>query len=364
MNMQHSIKDPAKELAQDPVATLVLPEETLGSLLQRARLAKRLQIDDVSLRLRFKPNVIQAMESDDFQSLGAPVFARMYLLRYSQLLGLPEHDILARYKLLGIDEAPPLRVNPSIKPQARSSDLRWLGYPLVFIVLGWLSWTGSQQFSVDPLLQKLGLADTAPTATSVIDDVRPALPQASASTTPPLLSAIGAELTSPAIATDTAPDVAADNTVSTANALPVEAILSQAESSNTATDPESVATDSAEPVMTPVETETALLSAAATDEPLSPVTLNDKHELLLEFSDDCWVEIKDSNGERLMYGIVKANEIRTVSGTLPFSVKLGNAHAARLKLDGRDVDKALYIPSRGSVSRFSLESTSTAPNQG
>ena len=97
------------------------------------------------------------MEDNNFPSLALLVFARMYLLRYTQLLGLLEHDILACHQLLGIDEPPPLRVNPSIKPQARASDLRWLGYPLMFLVLGWLTSDRlTKQLSIDPLLQKLG----------------------------------------------------------------------------------------------------------------------------------------------------------------------------------------------------------------
>jgi len=392
MNMQPSIKDLDKELADEPVETLVLPEETLGSLLQRARSAKRLQIDDVAIRLRFKPGVIQAMEDNNFPSLGAPVFARMYLLRYTQLLGLPEHDILARYKALGIDEPPPLRVNPSIKPQARASDLRWLGYPLMFLVLGWLTWTGSQQLSIDPLLQKLGWAEE-PVPDTTAQNADTTEPSAMTDTAANL-NAVGAELISPMIATDNPvldfiPDTQDSSTRDTDQTtapgdteeptLSVAAILAQNDADELSND-SSLLLGQADPAID--STATRLTSGSVTDrsaanpgtstavagtgnsEPISPVSLNDKHELLLEFSDDCWVEIKDNDGERLIYGIVKANEVRTVTGTLPFSIKLGNAHAARLKLDGQEVDKALYIPSRGSVSRFSLENAAAPSNRG
>ena len=37
-----------------------------------------------------------------------------------------------------------------------------------------------------------------------------------------------------------------------------------------------------------------------------------------------------------------------------FAVTLGNAPAARIALDNRPVDTAVYVPRRGTVSRFTL----------
>jgi cytoskeleton protein RodZ len=80
------------------------------------------------------------------------------------------------------------------------------------------------------------------------------------------------------------------------------------------------------------------------------------HELIMQFSADCWVEVKDANGERLAYGIIKANEVRTLNGEMPFSITLGNAAAAQIKLDGRSVDRSVYLDkSSGGVARFVLD---------
>lgn len=358
MNMQHTIKDIATELTAEPVEAIELPQETLGSVLKRTRLSRRLQLADAATRLRFKPGVIEAMESDQFDTLGAPVFVRMYLLRYAQLLDLPEHEVLARYKALGSHEPPPLRINPSIKVEKRSNDLRWLGYPLTFLLLGWLIWTGSQQVSINPLLEKLGLIETQATITPEPDNsIAP-----SDNTDRSVATAVS-ELTSPVIATDPAPPIEntefensvpspeseTDIIIDDPTELPsAAAILAQ---SNPIDSPDSSLASSIED-SSPESTEEAVATEAET---ISPATLNGQHELTLEFSDDCWVEIKDNNGERLVYGILKSGEIRTVSGTAPFSIKLGNAHAARITLDGNTIDKGLYIPRRGSVSQFTLE---------
>jgi putative secretion ATPase (PEP-CTERM system associated) len=85
------------------------------------------------------------------------------------------------------------------------------------------------------------------------------------------------------------------------------------------------------------------------------ITATDNSQLTLEFSADCWVEVKDADGQRLAYGAMKANTAKTVSGAAPFSVMLGNAPAVRIILDGQIVDKQTYLPETGSVSRIVLE---------
>ena len=89
-------------------------------------------------------------------------------------------------------------------------------------------------------------------------------------------------------------------------------------------------------------------SGAAADE-------NGEAKLLLEFSNDCWVEIKDAEGNVLTSGLMKANTTHTLSGPAPFKVTLGNAPAARIVLDDRLVDTTIYVPRRGTVSRFTLD---------
>lgn len=75
---------------------------------------------------------------------------------------------------------------------------------------------------------------------------------------------------------------------------------------------------------------------------------------MLQFSEDCWVEVKDAQGKVLANGLMKANTTHAIAGPAPFTVTLGNAPAARIALDDRLVDAAIYLPRRGTVSRFTL----------
>ena len=76
--------------------------------------------------------------------------------------------------------------------------------------------------------------------------------------------------------------------------------------------------------------------------------------LMLQFSEDCWVQVKDAEGKVLLNALMKANTTSALSGPAPFTVTLGNAPAARIALDDRPVDTAVYVPRRGTVSRFTL----------
>ena len=56
----------------------------------------------------------------------------------------------------------------------------------------------------------------------------------------------------------------------------------------------------------------------------------------LEFTEDCWTEVTDSAGERLLFNLGRAGSSVTVSGTPPLSVLLGSADGVTVTVDGQD----------------------------
>ena len=54
----------------------------------------------------------------------------------------------------------------------------------------------------------------------------------------------------------------------------------------------------------------------------------------LAFSEECWVEVYDSNGRALLYDLQTANSRRVVTAQGPVRVFLGNAPAVSIKVDG------------------------------
>lgn len=107
-------------------------EPSVGQILREAREAQGMLLEDASMRLRLMHRQIEAMEADNFETLGQPVFARGFVRNYARLLGLAPEDLLARMEGAPAEPAAVIRPDP---PQPHS----WLTSPwLILLLLGLL----------------------------------------------------------------------------------------------------------------------------------------------------------------------------------------------------------------------------------
>ena len=314
--------------------------ESLGAWLAEVRASNGLELREVARQLRLNPTIIQAIEADDFARLGASVFVRGYLSRYAQLLELPETEVLDRYRQqLNDTQAPTLKVVLPIQRQTRVRDLRGLLYLLVLGGIGWAAvehlddlnpsrltalWTGKPQNSS----QTMAAPTTAASQVQYPFQTQPS--EASSEPLTPNQAPPAAEpAPSPSLPDpDLAPAIAVwQPPVSTPEPAPILAVSG-------------VGTAPAAPTLSVNNTSPDSEAGA---------------KLLLEFSNDCWVEVKDAQGNILASGMMLDNTARTLSGATPFKVTLGNAPAARIIFDDRLVDTTVYVPRRGTVSRFTLD---------
>lgn len=105
-------------------------DRSVGQILRETRDAQHISLDDVALRLRLMHRQIEAMESDDFQSLGQPVFARGFVRNYARLLGIQPESLLDRMEGAPAEPAPITQAEP---PMPSS----WLSSPwLILFMLG------------------------------------------------------------------------------------------------------------------------------------------------------------------------------------------------------------------------------------
>lgn len=324
-----------------PPGVIGAQPESLGTWLSEVRAGYGLELREVARQLRLNPTIIQAIEMDDFARLGASVFVRSYLSRYAQLLELPEPEVLERYRQqVDAAEVPTLKVVLPIQRQTRVRDLRGLLYLLVLGGIGWAAvehlddlnpdrltalWTGKQQSSNQTVVT------TPTTAASQVQ--YPFQTQPSEAISEPLTPNPTPPTAEPAPSPslpdpDLAPTIAQwQPPVSTPEPAPILAVSG-------------VGTAPAAPTLSVNNTSPDSEAGA---------------KLLLEFSNDCWVEVKDAQGNILASGMMRANTARTLSGATPFKVTLGNAPAARIIFDDRLVDTTVYVPRRGTVSRFTLD---------
>lgn len=76
----------------------------LGTWLVRAREARGLTVEDAERDTRISRRYLQALESENFEVIPAPVYARGFLRSYSQYLGLDPAEMLSLFP--GDDDAP------------------------------------------------------------------------------------------------------------------------------------------------------------------------------------------------------------------------------------------------------------------
>jgi cytoskeletal protein RodZ len=72
--------------------------KSAGLILQSARLAKKLDFEDVSRITKIRPNFLQAIESDDYTRLPSGATARGFIRNYAEYLGLDPLHVLAVFR--------------------------------------------------------------------------------------------------------------------------------------------------------------------------------------------------------------------------------------------------------------------------
>jgi cytoskeleton protein RodZ len=307
-----------------------------GARLRQARERKGLTLAEAADALRLDQRLLEALEHNDFASLGAPVFAKGHLRKYAMLTGESVDDILLEYhQRVGVQEAPPLvggalHEAPAVVSRPRRSPGAGLVVSLVLIAGAAAAWWWYEQ----PVERPAPIGGRAPTAGAVAAPVESEETRA-------------VEALPPAV-----PDVLAEPTTL------AEGEAADAASSATPPPDTASATDvSDEP---PAAIAPPPVAAPATTAPArtpSPATgAGGERVLVLTFSSDSWVEVRDAGGARLYYGLGVAGSRRNIRGVPPFEIFLGSYQGVNIELDG----EAQRIPAesvRGNTARFTLSPT-------
>lgn len=267
---------------------------SVGQTLHNAREARGVSLEDVAARLRLMQRQVEAMETDDFESLGPAVFARGFVSNYARFLGLAPEPLLARMQGA---PAEPSAVSHAAPPPPHS----WLSSPwLILLLLGLL------------------VAVVAPVA---------------------LYWWLNSE-------GEDAPSKQVSSASSVTRISPAPAAVAPAD------EPAEVPRQEAAPVPS-ISSAATLSEVPATDAPAVPESPAGRGALRLEFGDEAWVEIKDGSGRMLHRQLNPAGSSVDLSGQPPFDLVIGNASQARVTYNGRPIDLTPYIAA--AVARFTLE---------
>lgn len=264
--------------------------EGIGARLRSARERSRLTILQAAEKLHVDPDVLEALEADNFAALGAPVYIKGHLRHYAELVGESTEGLFALYSQGTQAPAPDLR--RIAKPVADHAGR--LVAPATAVVVGFAVagtvWWG------------LSLSSRQ----WIVAASRPA-PVSAGGATPMRQPA---EPTRPVIADARASPVHLTGPVAAAVAAPAVATLRFF--------------DRARAVSAPVAGRAAM-------------------DAVLTYSADSWTEVYDATGRRLLYGVSSAHATRRLQGIAPLSVTLGDASAVTIEVGGRAASISRFV---------------------
>ena len=335
------------------------PGDDFGWALREARLAAGFTVGDVANVLKVTDRTITAIEAERYEDLPPKPYVRGYVQRYARLVGLDEDAVT----LGSTTSAETSTVVRAIVPRSRwalfadfarqSWGLVYGSMVLVFVILIggalWWAWPGG---NVEPS------SDGAQDGTAV--DPAPPLTDSPPELTdrPPVDSVTDAPMGD--AADEAAPPMPQepDETVdppSVPPALPETVLVDPPAPA----DPEAVVVDPS----APADPEAVVVdpSAPAPEEPdvvepvANEVETGDAEAvgadtITFVFDDDCWVEVRDRDGDLAHGNLGRKGDTVTLKGNAPFSVLVGNATGVEVTFNGEPV--ALTPSAPGEVTRL------------
>ncbi|MBD3654035.1 RodZ domain-containing protein [Kangiella sp.] len=285
-----------------------------GSLLKQARERAGISIEEVIQQLKLTRQTVIAIESDDYSSDLPATFYRGYLRNYAEMLKMDDNDIVENFdnfckrNNLFSNTEQSLATIELEKPITSSN---WLVKTFTTIIVFSLLFGAYYLLVEKKIWQEL---------TSAIDE-------GSEQQSSLLIEQDNQELL-PTDILDSAPDSE-------------ESVVKQQE------------VDASEPVEGELAAESLEISESAVDSDIvdnnpSVATSNSANngELVLVFSDDCWVRITDANGKVLALGIKKGGTSMSLAGPAPFELTLGKPSAVQLSYQNEPIDLSSYPDTR------------------
>jgi cytoskeleton protein RodZ len=271
----------------------------IGARLKAARQRRGLTLFRAAEKLHVDLRVLEALESEQFAELGAAVFVRGHVRHYAELVGESPQELLSLYAASAhADSAPDLTRVPGPEP-AREARALWVPGLLVVItvaLIGTIWWVAG---SLKPPPGPAGTGSGAPGSSAQRSSAAPAAA---------IVDAPGAAA---------APDMPSAR----------RSVPSQARSGASA--PERTTDASAAAEGAPLTGNAALVTHGSEHARVTEITLH--------FAEESWAEVYDAHGQRLFYDVGAADSVRSLQGSAPLRVVLGNAAGVTLDVNGRRV---------------------------
>lgn len=285
----------------------VVAEISVGQLLRQAREQRKLTIQQVALQLNLKTEQVERLEQDQPDGKTLETFARGYVRAYGRLLKLPEAELMAalsRQTGSVVSTAKPMRTfSNRTAHQATENRFMWLTYAIIVLLLALLFvwwWQSSYE-------------NTAESSTAV----RASQPVEART-----------QQVSPLPTTDEPAEQASDEPVASIGGAADNAISEQ-------------------------QLNEMLQQLAAPSAELVPAAEVPQLDTLeMRFSENCWIDVVDADGNRIAYGTKQAGYIMQLTGTAPFVITLGNPSVVKINFNQQAFDMSAFPGGR--VAKFTI----------
>lgn len=298
----------------------------IGAKLRSAREAAGLAIEDVASELRIHTHYVEDIENNQFDNLNGPTYVKGYLRNYARYLEIDGEPLVASYQST-IGDVPAWQASQPIQPEHTHRKGLLAGSLLIGIILlalfaTWLLKSGYlDRYKVDDQVADVA---TETVAEESVGETAVGTTEAQVETE------TGSQPVSALTQTTQQPPTAAAETAT-----------------ETAAVPETAPTAEEEPK---ADENTIVLGE---DDIITAPGDSFTDEIIITFSDECWVEIEDAGRHQLMHGLYQADDIKIILGQAPFQVFLGNASAVDIDFNGLPFDVEGNTR-RNNTARFAL----------
>lgn len=295
---------------------------TAGEILRQRREKLGLSQKDIAQKLRLKVSVIESVESHEFGSHQVATFIRGYFRSYAKVVGISEKEILKVLELSGEGqhqhkEHMMQSFSHQTKKQKHDSHIMRITWGVLVVIIGISSIWWWQNHQQDTLSASSIKQDQTVASNSVLDQNQ----QENNS------DDLDLSMSSDDISSDESQDS--------------DVVAQDTQELNTSSSEVAVALDA----QTPQSQEEAKIEAVSQSE-------TSNKPLVMNFKNDCWIQVKDSQNKILATGMKKAGESVTLTGNTPYSIILGAPEGVSITLADEPVDLSRYTA--GKAARLTL----------
>ncbi|GMG87396.1 RodZ domain-containing protein [Biformimicrobium ophioploci] len=316
-------------------------DPTPGTQLRRLREAAGVSREQLAKILCVTPTVLSQLESDQYERLAGFTYVRGYLRSACKYLEADPAPLLAGLEGYSREEVESRKVVESARAAGGKSGL---GSGLLLLLAGLLIagfWWSTAREMAPPQALPDSAADESLEQVSAERDSPLAVESVQREAVLEIPPVTDAELG--ALALEPEEELAealpaARETASVVAAPEAEPVIEPGYREQTPAEARVVPVV----VAAPAEQQSATVSAAvpATGSAAETRTEIAAGDLQLSFSDECWLEVSDAQGQVLLEGIRNAGDSVTLQGQAPYTLKLGHAAVVTAIYRGSVVDVA------------------------